>query len=199
MLGIALGLLLLVALVLMPLSLRGSEVDGAERLSSYFAAGRPPWGFELTEAAKRPSGETVLRLARPEGQGPLTSADPEEIVLIEYGGRGALARLFRRPDDDENRRSSEKKVKWEEEPDFEWHSKVEFGEVEWGRWRADYAVERHFQEGGTWRDSVRVNLGQPGRLLALFAQWPVGQEHSPRRLRELLATIRLEAPPTSGE
>ena len=79
----------------------------------------------------------------------------------------------------------------EEVPDYDWHTTILRDVVSWRAWSADLAVERAFFEGGSWRDSARVNLSQAGRHLVLFAQWPEATEVSEERLIALLGRIKL--------
>ena len=80
---------------------------------------------------------------------------------------------------------------WEKDPSFAWHTTLTSDEVAWGRWRADYRIERSFLEGGSWRDSARVNLSQKGRSLVMFARWPDEVEVPLPMLRELLRSVEM--------
>ena len=67
--------------------------------------------------------------------------------------------------------------------------------------RIEHAIasrERSFQEGGSWRDSIRVNLSTEERLLVLFAQWPTDTEPSEKSLKELLKLVDLEPGSEAG-
>ena len=180
--------------------------------SSFRRGVRPP-GLDLIEAIERPGGEVLLRLARDEEAAASSDAhpdahpeDPVEICFVTYPSAAGVTPLFR-PDsggggggrggsrgggwsgggDD----PSAKLEEWKKKPDYDWHTTILRDVISWRAWSADYAVERAFIEGGSWRDSARVNLSQVGRHLVVFAQWPEEQEVSLDRLRALLLRIKL--------
>ena len=197
------------------------EVNGEERAAELLDA-ELPWGLELVESGRRPAGgEVVLRFENG-GESELDAAAetdaasddeaerarPVEVLLVEYKGQGSVGGLFpregdgegggrrrrrRRGTDDETQSVSERLVKWNEDPSEDWHATVERGELRWGDWSADYAVERSFREGGTWADLARVNLAEPDRPLVLFARYPDGVEANEEDLEVLAGCVRLLA------
>lgn len=184
----------------------GGQVDGAERVAELFRDGAVPFGLELAEAKQFPTRETILRFARPEGGEPSApeTGDPDEIVLIEYPSAGAARRTFEtgsaQPtfgppegggERDTGREASARMVAWEKDPSFAWHTTLRRDQVAWGRWRADYRIERSFREGGTWRDSLRIDLCQPGRSLLLYAQFPVGVEATEDQADRVARTVAM--------
>lgn len=214
--GVSVGLLLFGAIVLTFASSRGGPVDGAERLARLFRAA-PPFGMELDDARRLPSGEVLLRLARPGADAGATQeeADPEpppdELVVIDYPSPRPVAGLFGIGDERERdgrgageqdggaseaSEASAKVATWEADPSFEWHTTLRRGKIAWSAWQADYAVERAFSKGGGWRDAARVNLSQPGSPRVLFCLWPEGVAASDEVLETCLRSIRIE---TEGE
>jgi len=195
-LGITAGLLVVLAAVASLFAVRGGSVDGAEIIAATFRDAKPPFGVALEEAARLPSGEVVCRLGRPTGGGP----EPDELVLVEYPSMDGLATLFPPADDEEdddegpNTEASEKKLRWDEDPSFAFTADVEAGRIAWERWQADFVVVRAYLEGGSWRESARVNLGQEGRALALFVRWPPETLHSQADLQRVLRSIEMLAP-----
>ena len=117
---------------------------------------------------------------------------PEEILLVRYGSPQGVLSVFSKDENGEGQRGASRQMaEWEEEP-FDWHTEMERGEVSWKGWRAAFVRERAFDDEGTWRESLRVNLSTPGRYLAVFAHWPLGVPASEERLQEILAAVALE-------
>jgi hypothetical protein len=190
-LGVVVGLLVLAMCALAVLRPRGGgAVDLDERAAALLRDGTPPAGWVAVGASRLSGGERVLRLER----APDADADPgapEACLLVEYPSSSAVTALFRvREESGES--ASRRKLDWERDPDFAWHATLERGELEWGAWRAPFAIERAFQEGGGFRDAARVDLSRPRRPLVLHALWPaeVPAAHAP--LRALLPAIRME-------
>lgn len=216
-LGVLLGLLLLVGSLLGILAVRHEEVDAEERLTAILGEAPLVFGLELSDASRLPTREVVLKLERSAGEPADQNAEgdealPIEVVLIEFPKPEAALAAFRGqpselggegpqpsgpgrgPRSDQgggSRGASATLMRWEENPDFPWHTAIERDEVSWGRWRADYCIERSFLVGGSWRDSARVNLSQKGRNLILFARWPDETEVPMPVLRELLRSVHM--------
>ena len=198
-LGVAIGLILLLACGFTLFSGRTGSVDGAEKLSAYFE-GEVPFGLELEEAAKLPGGEIVVRLEtvgaeEVDGSGSLEEHD--EIVFVEYPSMKGIGRLFqsgRRNDDDDdgpNTEASASKLKWDKDPSFGFAATMKVDKIAWDRWQADYSVVRAYMKGGGWQESIRVNLGQEKRPLAMFVRWPRETEHSLEHLEDILRRIHM--------
>lgn len=205
-LGMAFGLLLLVGAVA-ALALALVPFDGRATLDSILED-EAPWGFVLDGSSRTSGGDLLLRLVPPADglsreEGGDAGADaeqpgdpepplPEEVLLVRYGSpQGVLDVFSRDGDEGGGREASRRMTEWEEEP-FDWHTEMERGETSWKGWRAAFVRERAFDEEGTWRESLRVNLSTPGRYLAVFLHWPTGVPASEERLREFLAAVALE-------
>jgi hypothetical protein len=67
---------------------------------------------------------------------------------------------------------------------------LERGALPWGRLEAPYVLERSFEAGGTFVDTLRANLSTAREPLVLFLRWPRGLPASTERATELLATLR---------
>jgi hypothetical protein len=192
------GCLALVAGVLVGIARLGGGGEGARALAaSVFLSGAPPAGFEVAEATHLASGEDVLRLER--SAEAASGAGPEALWLVRYPSLGAAAQLFAAGDFLEEgpgpgTQASLDKLRWDKDPSFTFHTEVESGFVAWDRWQADYRVERVYREGGGWQELSRVNLGQQGRALVLFARWPAGTSHSKAELERLVRTIAMLPP-----
>ncbi len=189
--GIALGLVFFAALLFLPFSLRGPQIDAEAHIAALFRDDRVPEPFALAETTRLPSGETLVHL---EARG----SAPDELFLIEYASREAAQRLFEveeEPDEDgvvrADQEASLRLREWEKDPSFEWHTVLQRDEVQWGSWRAPFVHERAFTREGTWRDAIRVNLSQPGRNLVLFVLWPWKVAGQKQALEPLLETIEL--------
>lgn len=204
-----LGILALLAFLALP---RGGAVDGEERLADVFAGGIP-FGLELVEAVRAPSGETIVRLARgadgggaagegaapevaPDGSAPGEPRPPVEVALVEYPSADRLRELFA-PEVDV-RELDEDRRRWEDDASRTFDAAVRRDRITWSRWSAELLVVRSFDEGGDWHESARVDLSQPGRGLALLARWPPGTVVSEEALRELLRAVRLRPPEGEG-
>ena len=203
-LGVAFGLLLLAALGLAITLLLANRYDGATELERILPAERLPFGLALVESAALPTGERMIRLAAAnEGaEGAEPSEDPEpppdEVILTLYRSPGAVTKLFATPDRGKEHETRQRMRAWQKDPSFAMHSEMQRGELRWSGWRAAFVRERSFQEGGSWRDSIRVNLSTEERLLVLFAQWPTDTEPSEKSLKELLKLVDLEPGADAG-
>ncbi len=72
---------------------------------------------------------------------------------------------------------------------------IERGRLDWGRFEAPYALERHFEPGGTLIDTLRVNLSTEREALVLFLRWPRGLPGSKERAEEFLSHLRRKGEP----
>lgn len=68
------------------------------------------------------------------------------------------------------------------------------GMLPWGEVEAPYVHERKFEAGGTFVDTLRVNLSRDQDALVMFLRWPRGFPAAPERARELLAALERSAP-----
>ncbi len=72
------------------------------------------------------------------------------------------------------------------------------GRLEWGEFEAPYVHERKFEAGGTFVDTLRINLSGEREALVLFLRWPRGLPASQERALELLAALRRTAQVEKG-
>lgn len=72
------------------------------------------------------------------------------------------------------------------------------GRLEWGEFEAPYVQERKFEAGGTFIDTLRINLSGEREALVLFLRWPRGSPASQERAEELLASLKRAAPAQEG-
>ncbi|MCZ6599201.1 MAG: hypothetical protein O7B99_16295 [Planctomycetota bacterium] len=200
-LGVAFGLLLIAALGFLVTSFLANRFDGAAELERILPAERLPFGLALVESAALPTGERMIRLAADAhdgkgGEGAEPGEEPEpppdEVILTLYRSPGAVTKLFAAPDRSKEHETRQLIRAWQKDPSFAMHSEMQRGELRWSGWRAGFVRERSFQQGGSWRDSIRVNLSSENRLLVLFAQWPTDTEPSEKRLKDLLRLVDLE-------
>ena len=181
-LGIGFGLLVAFVLLVVLAFPMGGPLDGEARLSELLGAGEPPFGLELVEAARLPTGDVVLRLGRPgEDDG---GAGPEEVLFVQYRSQGSIAPLF---EGEEN--PGETLQRWKDDPSWSWEAILERDEITWDVWRTKFARVRHFAEGGGWSESFRVDLSQPGRALVLMARWGEKENAEREELLELLKAV----------
>lgn len=197
-LGTALALLAVVGLtVALQELVKGGAIDG-EALLTELVEGQPPFALALADAARLPTGEVVVRLERPVPTDAAPAQGPDEVYLIEYPSAASVKRLFPNAEDPGGGgafEASGQMLAWEKDPKFEWHTQLERDEVAWRGWRTDYIVERLFEEGGSWRDSVRVDLAQPGRFLVAVALWPPETPFAEDELEILLRSVTMRSEP----
>jgi hypothetical protein len=170
-----------------------SPVDGAAKQREYFGDGAPPFGLVLDSAVRLPTGDTLVRFTRPEGEG----AGPREALFLEYQSSASVPPLFRPTMDGmdmEGGGAGARMQEWEREKAFDWHTTMKRDDIAWGAWSSKLLVERSFQEGGGWSEEARVDLSSPARALVLFVHWPPETPTDEQALRELLLAIQL-APP----
>jgi len=186
-LGTSFGLLVLLALLLLTGSrLIARPVDGAAKASEYFGS-RPPFGLELADAVRLPTQDVLLRFERPGGAAP-APGEPVDVLLLEYQSAAAVEGVFfiTVPEGGD---ISMRLKEWEKDPSTDWHATLKKDDIAWGTWRSKYLIERAFEQGGGWRDEVRVDLSQKGRAVVLFAHWPEKTPVDEAKLKELLGTI----------
>ncbi len=207
--GTTFGLLVLIsAFALLFLIDLGGEIDGGPELVSLFPDGNPPLGFHLAAAAEAPQVPPerlkVLRFVPSEEEPAPPPGSPEELIFVFYSSSARLASAFhppRRPffvppSPDAKKDPGERMVAWEKDPSFAWHTTTKRDEIAWHKWRAAFAIERSMRDGGSWRESARVNLDQNlggglERHLLLFAQWPENEHVDEDALRRVLVGITM--------
>ncbi len=175
-----------------------APVDGAAKQLEFFGDGALPFGLALDSAVRLPTGDTLVRFERPEGEGA-----PCEVLFLEYRSHAAVEPLFRTSsmgdmstgDMEEGGGVGARMKEWEREKAFDWHTTMKRDEISWGDWSSKLLVERSFAKGGGWKEEARVDLSSPKRPLVLFAHWPAETPVDEKALHELLLAIAL-APPT---
>jgi hypothetical protein len=185
-------MLFLGALVWLGQGLLVRPVDGAAKQRELFGDAAPPFDLALDSAVRLPTGDTLVRFKRPEGEG----AGPSEVLFLEYASHAAVEPLFRPtmmegmgmgPDGGVGARMKE----WEKEKAFDWHCTMKRGEIAWGNWSSKLLIERSFKKGGGWNEEARVDLSSPGRALVLFAHWPPEKPVDEKALKALLLAVVL--------
>lgn len=211
-LGACAVLLLAGVLVLTLVTQRTGSVDASERLAAWFDARELPAGLALAGAEVLPRGDVALRIELspapeeaprvvmteeqpPEGQRepfdwskvPVGEPDtlPREVLVVELPlqyAAGELRGLFEegqelRGDFKSIERSGGQRV-------------LERGKLPWGSFAAPFAVVREFEAGGTFHDTLRVNLSREKSPRILLARWSRGLPASKKRAEELLAALR---------
>ena len=207
--GTSVGLLVLIAaFVLLYVIDLGGEIDGEPELLSLFPDGEPPLGFVLDGAAEAPQMPPekvrVLRLVPPEEGPEPPPGSPDEMIFVLYSSSKKLASAFHPPQrpslgppsPGSKNDPGGRMIEWEKDPSFAWHTTTKRDEIAWHKWRAAYAIERAMREGGSWRESARVNLDQNlggglERHLLLFAQWPENEHVDEDALRRILSGITM--------
>lgn len=64
------------------------------------------------------------------------------------------------------------------------------GKVEWSGYAADFVRQRRFIEGGTFRDTIRVNLSLGQECWIAYAIWPAGHIGSEDVVSDVIAGLR---------
>lgn len=64
------------------------------------------------------------------------------------------------------------------------------GKIEWAGYAADFVRQRRFLEGGSFRDTIRVNLSLGQQCWIAYAIWPERHTGSEEVVREVLAAVR---------
>lgn len=165
-----------------------ASVDGAAKQREYFGDAAPPFGLALESAVRLPTGDTLVRFARPQGQ----SAGPHEVLFIEYESHAAVQPLFRSSPVEGMEMgggAGARMKEWEKEKAFDWHVTLRRAEIAWGKWSSKLLIERSFRMGGGWSEEARVDLSSPERALVLFAHWPDETPVDEKALREVLLSV----------
>jgi len=66
---------------------------------------------------------------------------------------------------------------------------VDGGRLRWGAYDADFVLERKYEDGGHFTDTVRVNLTHGTECWILFALWPQDYRASREPVEQLLAAL----------
>lgn len=112
-----------------------------------------------------------------------TGTAPARLFLVQYPiGRAAsvIDEQFRR-------------IEWKDLRHIEAkgaRTAVDGGKIEWGEFAADFVQERTFVRGGTFRDSLRVNLSLGRECWIAYAVWPELNAGSKEVVGEVLGALR---------
>ena len=112
-----------------------------------------------------------------------TGTPPERLFLVKYPTGRASSVI------NEQFRS----IEWKDLRDIEadgGRTAVDGGKLEWAEYAADFVQERTFVRGGTFRDSLRVNLSLGRECWIAYAVWPELDAGSKEVVRELLTALR---------
>lgn len=204
--GVGLGLLALLALVSGLARPRMAAPDGQELLIEWFGAGTLPFGLEV-ESAVEVLGNSTMILARrpleePEAEraekpesghwpwiqwGQLEEGNPGtppvEVIFLHYA-RGAANAELERVLGRSGRMRHLHEVK-----NQGGRMVIDQGTVDWGPYAVRYQVEREFEPGGTFVDSVRSSLTTPGFPCVMIARWARGFPAHPEAVEEVLAAL----------
>lgn len=209
-LGFATAAVVLGVLVWVIATQRTRAVDAHERLSAWFDVKALPFGLEPVEAAVMPRGDELLRLSNPnapaetprntveppkegEPRKPIdwakipTGAEgsaPIEVVITRIPLAAAPSELRALLHEGQDLRGDFKSI-----GDQGGQRVIERGELPWSGFNSDFAYVREFEPGGTFRDSMRVNLSRKDEPCVLLARWPRGVPASKPRAEELLSAL----------
>ncbi|MFM7299219.1 MAG: hypothetical protein ACKO4Q_18585 [Planctomycetota bacterium] len=185
-------------------------LDGQATLEAWFDARELPDGLAVTEASVLPRGDRAIVLARadageepsrneaPEGggesnwapfdwskvaSGPAGSA-PREVLIAELQLEHASAELEQLFERGEDLRGD-----WLSVPRSGGRRVLERGKLRWGPLEAPYVLERAFETGGTFRDTLRVNLTRERTPRILVARWNRGSPASQGPVQRVLDAL----------
>jgi hypothetical protein len=217
--GIALGLVALIGAVFAIGRDRTRSLDPATTFAQWFEPRALPFGLAPASAAVLASGREVLQLAanpaRSEpARGPIAASKPwygdlfgsgetkpsgppidwTKIDAKPAGDPPLEAIVMRYPLEEaktELRRWFEVQgqANLKMMPPRGGRVVVDQGELPWGKWSARYVMERELEEGGTFRDVIRVNLTRGVDAKVMFVRFPRGSTGSTERVEDLLAAL----------
>jgi hypothetical protein len=191
---------------------RTRSVDAAETLAAWFEPRELPFGFAAREAAVEPRGDEVLVLAAPSAAPEPPRVEPPkrdpskklgedrfDWAKVPVGERdqppleAALVRLPHaiavRELEGLMKGAPELRGDFDSVPPQGGRRTIDRGKLAWREFDCDFVHEREFEPGGTFRDTLRANLTQPGAPMMFLARWPRGTPASVRRAEELLAAL----------
>lgn len=206
--ALALGLVAALGWVLASQETRA--LDGEVTLRSWFEVGDLPDGLSIAEASVLPRGDLAVVLMRADaGEEPsrneVTEADssgewapfdwskvpsspagsaPREVLLAELKLEHASAELEQLFERGEDLRGD-----WLSVPRSGGRRVLERGKLRWGTLEAPYVLERAFESGGTFRDTLRVNLTRERSPRILVARWTRGAPASQEPVQRLLDVL----------
>ena len=182
--------------------------DPRETLERWFEVGELPAEFDLVEAQVLARGDVVVllehegeveearRVEPEEGKDsepfdwstvPVAAAGsaPREVIVAQLPlqhAREELRELFEF--------GSDLAGDWKSVPRSGGRRVLERGRFDWGELAAPFVLEREFENGGTFRDTLRVNLSSATEARILVARWSRGFPASKTPVEALLAALR---------
>jgi hypothetical protein len=218
---VTVGLCVLAGIVWSLASLRAGPVDGRALLASNFEERALPFGLELESALRLSDERELVVLANPhaapeaeraepppppaEGADPRPPFDATKVPLGRSGEPPRRVELVFRPKGSglAGVRAEFERGDWSDLRSIGHEggvAAIDFQILAWQGYDAICIHERRFEPGGSFVDSMRVNLSTPGRPCVLRAIWSRGMPGSLERLRELLEALVPvpPAPPAAG-
>jgi len=201
LIAIAAGLMVLSVLVAVLVVLRGGPIDGAGQLDAHFGAHTLPFDLVLKSAREMPGGERMVVFdstkivaeapVRAVGKAPVDWAK----LAVPNAGTAPLrvAFLFLTADAPQAHFdaffTNEKWQRVEELGPEGGLVPMDKNAISWRGHAADFVHERAFEEGGTFRDVMRVNLSVEKKPCVMWASWPRGAQASRAMFEEILAAL----------
>lgn len=210
--GVVWGVVLAIALLgVLAFTMSKQETRAADAqvvLSEWFESARLPDDMVIAEASVMPRGDVAVRWTRAaledesprivvEGEPkpfetfdwssvPVGAADtfPREVLIAEISREHAADELRELFEGGMNLNGD-----WKSVPKSGAKRILERDRLAWGTFAAPYVIEREFENGGTFRDHLRVNLSSGPTPLFLAARWSRGFPASKVRIQELLAGL----------
>jgi hypothetical protein len=208
LIAIAAGLMVLSALVAVFVALRGGPIDGAGQLDAQFGAHTLPFGLGLKSAREMPGGERMVVFEGAQAAAPAATlaigdassggkdahvdwskialpapnAPPERVVflfLTQEAPKAHFDAFFTNE-------------KWQQVDELGAEGglvPIDKNAISWRGHAADFVHERAYEEGGTFRDVMRVNLSVEKKPCVMWASWPRGEQASRPRFEEILAAL----------
>jgi len=214
-LGVAGGVLLLVACVGVPLGFGPRTLAASDALAQHYDLGALPFGFHLQPVLHvLPAGERVYvlnaddfvpeKLEHFEFKSPRSHGPPApDAPLVDWSKIEALSSgsppdqlfLVEYPlNQAESVIAGQfRALEWKQLSEIDaggGRSAVDGGKIEWNGYMADFVRQREFRPGLRFVDQVRVNLSLRGECWIAYAVWPEQHTGSTEPVEELLGALR---------
>ncbi len=206
----ALALVVLASMVWLLGTQTTRAIEGDARLREWFEWAELPAGMQIAEAYELPRGDLVVRLAREEAgeEAPRieapelaassmfepydwskvpsapTGSAPREVLVVELPLDRASSELRELFDGGTDLRGD-----WTSVPRSGGRRVLERGRLDWGTLAAPFVLEREFESGGTYCDTLRVNLTVEREPRILIARWSRGAPGSREPVQALLRAL----------
>lgn len=206
--GIAVGLMVLSALVAVLIALRGGPIDGARELDAQFGAHALPFDLVLQSAREMPGGERMVvfesagfaaESARIALDASAHAASESRVdwakiaIPAATSAPGRVVFLFLTADaPDAHFDAFFKNAKWREVGELESEGglvPVDTHSIAWRGRDVDFVHERAFVPGGTFQDVMRVNLSLEKKPCVMWAAWPRDEAASRVEFEKILAAL----------